>query len=72
MFGVVVGMMTRGLVSRRHLINIRAFFEGKDTSKYYKQLKIVLDSMEADVAWAERDRGDILTWLSDMGFYDDC
>ena len=70
-FGTVLGIMLRGLVSKAHLLEIRNFFDGKDTSKYERDLKRMLDSMEADIAWVERDRDDIKNWLRDGGFYDE-
>ena len=70
-FGVIVGIMIRGLVSKRHLLEIQEFFDAKDTSKYDKQLALVLDSIEANVAWAERDREDVRRWLQDSRFYED-
>jgi aminopeptidase 2 len=68
-FGVIVRIMIRGLSSQQHLTEIEEFFKGKDTSKYDKQLALVVDSLKANVAWAERDRDDVKQWLIDHGYY---
>jgi len=70
-FGVIVGIMIRRLVSKRHLLDVRRFFGTKDTSKYGKQLALVLDSIQANVAWAERDREDVRRWLQDCRIRED-
>ena len=67
-FAVIMSILIGGLVSERHLSEIRDFFASKDTSKYDKKLATTLYSMEADVAWAKRDREDMKSWLHDNGF----
>lgn len=68
-FGVIVGIMIRGLSSRKHLGEIEEFFKEKDTSKYDKQLALVLDSLKANVSWVARDREDVTEWLKGHGYY---
>lgn len=68
-FGVIVGIMIRGLVSNKYLAEIGEFFKGKDTSTYGKQLTLVLESIETNIAWAERDGHDVRGWLRDHDFY---
>lgn len=68
-FGVIAGIMIQGLSSRKHLQEIEVFFNGKDTSKYDKQLALVLDSLKANIAWVERDGDDVREWLKDNGYY---
>ena len=67
-FGVIVGIMIRGLSSRKHLGEIEKFFKAKDTSKYDKQLALVLDQLKANVAWVERDGDDVTGWLKENGY----
>ena len=67
-FGVIVGIMLRGLSSKRHLEEIDKFLAARDTSKYDKQLALVLDSLKANVAWVERDREDVEEWLKSAGY----
>jgi aminopeptidase 2 len=68
-FGVIVGIMIRGLSSRKHLGEIEQFFKGKDTSNYDKQLALVLDELKVNVAWVERDGDDVKRWLKENGYY---
>ena len=67
--GVIVGVMLKGLSSRKHLGEIEEFFKGKDTSKFDKQLAMDLDSLKAKVAWVERDGDDVRAWLKENGYY---
>ena len=68
-FGMIVRIMIRGLSSRKYLGEIEKFFESKDTSKYDKQLAMVLDELRANVSWVERDGDDVRGWLKDKGYY---
>lgn len=69
-FGSIIGIMIEGLSSQKYLGEIEEFFKGKDTSKYDKQLALVMDSLKAKVAWVERDRDDVSNWLKEHGYYE--
>jgi aminopeptidase 2 len=63
MIGYVIQRMADILGTTKHLREFEEFFAKRDTSTYSSALSQSLDSLKAKVAWVERDREDVASWL---------
>jgi len=54
--------------SRKTLVEIQEFFEGKDNNGYDKGLGTVRDSIEGNAGYVERDGEKVAEWLKGKGY----
>lgn len=54
----------RGIVTGEGLDRVKQFFVGKDTAKYKVVLDQTLEEARINVAWLQRDRGQVASWLA--------
>ena len=63
MLGSVVMMATSGFTKEEQLKDVQAFFEGKSTKGFDRNLAQSVDSVQAKMSYLRRDREDVEGWL---------
>ncbi|GJE97967.1 M1 family metallopeptidase [Phanerochaete sordida] len=61
---ILIRYTFNGLASEKDHDDAKAFFEGKDTSKYSMALAQALDTIKSRAAWIQRSSNDLREWLS--------
>ncbi|KAF2169095.1 hypothetical protein M409DRAFT_36300 [Zasmidium cellare ATCC 36951] len=63
LLGSVVSMATSSFTKEKQLKDVEAFFEGKSTKGFDRNLAQSFDAVRAKIGWLERDAGDVERWL---------
>ena len=65
MLGTVVTMGTSGFTKEDQLKDVAAFFDGKSTKGFDRNLAQAKDAVQAKISWLHRDGGDVKEWLKE-------
>ncbi len=68
MLGSMVTIMTSSFTSADQLARIEQFFREKDTKGFDQSLAQSLDAIRSKIAWLERDRADVASWVEVNGY----
>lgn len=63
MLGTIVTMCVSNFTTQAQADEVRAFFKGRETVGFDRALAQSLDSVQAKIAWVERDTKDVKEWL---------
>jgi aminopeptidase 2 len=63
--GSVVAMASSGFTKQEQLKDVEAFFEGKSTKGFERNLAQSYDAVRAKIGWLERDSKDVEQWLKE-------
>ncbi|KAH8805318.1 aminopeptidase 2 [Xylogone sp. PMI_703] len=66
----IVHPIVLALGTKEQYDDVKAFFEGKDTSDFNSYLAQGLNALLAKIRWVERDRDDVKAWLESHGYFE--
>ena len=68
MLGSMVTIFTSSFTNPQQLARVEKFFADKDTKGYDQSLAQSLDAIRSKIAWLERDRADVASWVKENGY----
>ena len=68
MLGSMVSIMTSSFSQPEQLKRVQDFFADKNTKGYDQALAQSQDVIRSKIAWLERDREDVASWLRENGY----
>jgi len=68
MLGSMVSIMTSSFTSAEQLDRVEKFFGERETKGFDQSLAQSLDAIRSKIAWLDRDREDVASWLKENGY----